>query len=330
MDKIRLGTIGSSKIAQYFISGTRLTKNVELAAIYSRSLGRGKEFSAENGNVPVFTDLEAFASYDGIDAVYIASPNKFHFEQAKLMLTHKKHVICEKSISAHPEEVEELVRLAEENGVIFLEALMFMHFPHKAKLEQALSEIGNIHSVSLSFCQRSSRLDAFKKGEIPNIFDPECEAGALLDLGVYCIYPAVYFFGKPEKVLSSSVLLSTGVDGSGSIIMQYPDKLVTINYSKLCQGDAPSQFIGDEGCVTVSSISQLDNITLHKRGAAPEVLFSTKDKPHLMSYEASAFADLIINGKTDYYRTCTETMLTVSRIMYDVRMQCGIKFKSDK
>lgn len=45
--------------------------------------------------------------------------------------------------------------------------------------------------VKLDFCQRSSKLDSYLEGELPNIFNPALETGALMDLGVYCVYPAL-------------------------------------------------------------------------------------------------------------------------------------------
>ncbi len=331
MKTIKYATIGTSLITQQFIEGTKLNDAMQLCAVYSRDRKNGESFSAERGNVPVFCSLEELASSD-VDAVYVASPNKFHFDQAKILLNAGKHVICEKSVSAHPEEVEELVTLAEKNGLIFIEALMFMHFPQRHILEEAIGRTGILRHASINFCQRSSRYDAFMRGELPNIFNPECETGALLDLGVYCIYPAIYFFGEPSSVSASSCLLSSGVDGTGSVILGYNGFTVSLNYSKLCQGLAPSQFVGDAGCVTVDSISQLDNIVFRANKSEPELLFTSEPKPKLMSYEAYDFASYI-NEPEKYrkeYERCTSVMLSVSRIMYDIRMKTGILYPSDK
>lgn len=331
MDQLRFATIGSSKITQNFIDGTRISKKMLHSAVYSRTYEQGEMFSRANGNVPVYTSLEKLAESD-IEAIYVASPNKFHYEQSKFMLEHGKHVICEKSISAQPEQVKELVEIAKEHNVIFMEALMFMHLPSKNILSDALSEIGEIKSVNINFCQRSSRYDAYRNGELPNIFDPKCETGALLDLGVYCVYPSVYFWGRPKRVEATSSFLSSGVDGTGSVIFDYGDKLVTLNYSKLCQGMVPSQFVGDEGCVTVDSISTLENINIYDTKGNKRHLWDGESKEKLMSHEAGDFAEFVRNAEDNkrYYDFCTDIMISVSELMYEIRMKSGLYYPSDK
>lgn len=331
MNSVKFATVGSSKITQNFIDGTKISGKMQHCAVYSRTYEQGYAFSKANGNVPVYTDFDALVKSDA-EAFYVASPNKFHYEQSKFLLEHGKHVICEKSVSAQPAQVKELVDIANKNNVIFMEALMFMHLSSRNILKDAIDKIGDVKSVNINFCQRSSRYDAYKRGEMPNIFNPKCETGALLDLGVYCVYPAVYFFGVPNNISASSSFLSSGVDGTGSAVLDYGDKLVTLNYSKLCQGMAPSQFVGDEGCITVDSISTLENINLYDTKGNKKHLWDGETKEKLMSYEAGDFADFIRNKEEhrEYYDFCTDTMLSVSEIMYKIRMKSGLYYPSDK
>ena len=67
---------------------------------------------------------------------------------------------------------------------------MYLHLPQRKLLEDTLQQLGQISLVKLDFCQRSSKLDRYLQGELPNIFNPALETGALMDLGVYCVYPA--------------------------------------------------------------------------------------------------------------------------------------------
>lgn len=331
MNQVKFATIGSSKITQNFIDGTKISGKMQHSAVYSRLYKQGLAFSMANGNLPVYTDFEELVKSD-IEAFYVASPNKFHYEQSKFLLEHGKHVICEKSVSAQPSQVEELVGIAKKNNAVFMEALMFMHLPSRHILKAAIEKTGDVKSVNINFCQRSSRYDAYRNGELPNIFNPECETGALLDLGVYCVYPTVYFFGMPKRISAKSSFLSSGVDGTGSAIFDYGDKLVTLNYSKLCQGMSPSQFVGDEGCVTVDSISTLANINWYDVKGNKEHLWDSETKEKLMSYEAGDFADFVRNPNEnrEYYDFCTDIMLSVSKIMYEIRMQSGLYYPSDK
>lgn len=65
-----------------------------------------------------------------------------------------------------------------------------------------------------------------------------------MDLGVYCVYPALYLFGKPQNTLAVSHLLASGADGSDIVAMQYPDKLVNLVFSKVGQAGAKHGFSG--------------------------------------------------------------------------------------
>ena len=113
---LRFGTIGTGWIANSYVDGALDSGLWQLTAVYSRTKEKGLAFAAPYGVKTVFTDLEEMAATDKIDAVYIASPNKLHIEQARVFLEHGKHVICEKPLSAHAKDVAELQALAKERG----------------------------------------------------------------------------------------------------------------------------------------------------------------------------------------------------------------------
>lgn len=329
---LRFGTVGSGWITDEYIHGAKDSGLWELTAVYSRTEARGKEYAAKHGAKSVFTDLAEMASSPELDAVYVASPNAFHYEQCKLFLQHGKHVICEKPLCAQAEKVRELQKIAEERRVIFLEAIMFLHLPQRKILEDALKTIGAISLVKLDFCQRSSKLDSYLSGELPNIFNPALETGALMDLGVYCVYPALALFGKPENVHADMLPTRSGLDGSGIVTLCYPDKLVTLTYSKLGQAGANSDFQGTEGTVRVDSISRLAGISLWHKDKTVESLYGdTDEKFQLMGWEAKDLYRYITEPEASRaeYQRCMELSVTVSEYMEELRRQMGIRFPSD-
>lgn len=328
---INFATIGSGWICEEYIRGAKDTGLWQLTAVYSRDKARAEEFAEKHGAKHSFTDIEAMAACPQVDAVYVASPNALHYEQCKAVLSHGKHVICEKPLCAQAEKVRELARLAEEKHVVFMEAVMFMHLPQRKILEEALGRIGRITMVKLDFCQRSSKLDAYLGGSLPNIFNPRMETGALMDLGVYCVYPALYLFGKPKRWSATSALMKTGADRSGVITMEYPEKLVNITYSKVGQAGAGSDFQGVDGTVAVESISTLGNIVLRMRDSSPETLFEREDKSKLMGCEARDFYRYISQPEEtrEEYARCTELSIQVSEFMEEARRSSGVRFPSD-
>lgn len=329
---LRFGTIGTSWITDSYIEGALDSGLWTLTAVYSRSLEKGREFGAKYGVETVFTDIKAMAQSDLIDAVYIASPNKLHAEHVRIFLENGKHVICEKPLSAHAKDVKTLQTLAKERGLIYLEAIMFMHLPQRRLLEEALEKIGGVNVAKLDFCQRSSKYDAYLAGNLPNIFNPALETGALMDLGIYCVYPALYLFGMPECTQITAQLLASGADGSGIVAMQYPDKLVNLVYSKVGQAAANTDFQGNLGTVSVASISKLANIEIIYNDGSRETVCGEEPKYKLMGYEAKDFYRYITETEASAaeYAQCCALAYAVSDYMEQLRRDAGIRFPSDR
>lgn len=338
MRKLRFGVVGTGWITDEYIHGALDTGLWELTAVYSRTKERGEVYAKKQAELcgqplpTVYTDLEALAGSKEVDTVYVAAPNVMHYADCKLLLSSGKHVICEKPLCAQAEKVAELQEIAKKRKLIFLEAIMFMHLPQRRILEDALSKLGNITLVRLDFCQRSSKLDSYLDGELPNIFNPELETGALMDLGVYCVYPALALFGEPEHVECSPLLLPNGIDGAGVVTMRYPDKLVLLTYSKLGQAGANTDFQGTEGTLSVDSISRIAGMRLRDKNGVVTELYGQDEKYRLMGCEARDFYRYITEPESTQaeYQRCSELSLSVSAMMEQIRKQAGIRFPSDK
>lgn len=328
---LRFGTIGSGWIADEYIHGAKDSGLWELTAVYSRTQERATAYAKQHGAKHAFTNLEEMAASDVLDAVYIASPNAFHYEQAKLFLEHGKHVICEKPLCAQARKVRELQQIAKNRRLVYLEAIMFLHLPQRKLLEDALGQLGQITLVKLDFCQRSSKLDRYLEGELPNIFNPAMETGALMDLGVYCVYPALALFGEPESFTVEPQMMESGADGAGIVTMRYPDKLVTLTYSKLGQAGANSDFQGTNGTLSVESISRIAGLSLWRKDGTTEQLYGDDEKYKLMGWEAKDFYRYISDpeGSAQEYAVCSDLSLRVSSFMERVRKEGKILFPSD-
>ena len=328
---LRFGTIGSGWIVDEYIHGAKDSGLWELTAVYSRTAERARAFAQKHGAPLWFTDLEEMAASPQIDAVYIASPNALHFEQCRLFLERGKHVLCEKPLCAQGDKVAQLQQLAQERGLVFLEAIMYLHLPQRKILEDTLGQLGKLSLVKLDFCQRSSKLDSYLNGELPNIFNPALETGALMDLGVYCVYPALALFGEPESFTVAPQMLDSGADGGGVLTLRYPDKLVVMTYSKLGQAGANSDFQGTEGTLAVESISRVAGLSLWRKDGTVEQLYGDDEKYKLMGWEAKDFYRYITEpeASAQEYARCGQLSLQVSRFMERVRKQAGLVFASD-
>lgn len=323
---MRYGIIGTGWIAEAFIEGAREVTNASIVAVYSRTAEKGNAFAEKNKIEKVYTSLEEFARGD-FEAVYIASPNSFHYSQSKAMLEAGKHVICEKPITVEPEELEELQKLAEKKHLIYMEAIMYMHNPGREIFREAIGKIGKITSAHFDFSQLSSKYPAYKSGELPNIFNPKLATGCLMDLGVYCVYPAVDIWGMPDKLTATASFMESGADGSGAASLVYADKVVTFTYSKLGQDYSGSAVFGDEGTVTVESISKLTHINKYSKSGDKQELLGDVTKSVLMGNEAKEFELFIADPSNKKYALSIKTALQVCRLMKEIRTLAGIKFE---
>lgn len=329
---LKFGTVGSGWITDEYIRGAKDTGLWALTAVYSRTRERGEEYAAKHGAEKVFTDMREMAASDGLDAVYIASPNALHFEHCKLFLEQGKHVICEKPLSAQAEKVAVLQEIAARNQVVYLEAIMFMHLPQRKLLETELEKLGDIRFAKIDFCQRSSKLDAYLKGRLPNIFNPSLETGAFMDLGIYCVYPALYFFGLPQSVSADAIFLDSGADAAGVLTLKYPNRLVTLTYSKVGEAAVGSEFQGTNGTVYVDSISRLADMRVMDNNGNCRSFGENEEKGKLMGHEAVDFYQYITKPEqyAAAYQACGSLAMQVSQFMEECRRKLGIRFVSDR
>lgn len=322
---LKYATIGTSLIAEQFIVGANATGKLRLSAVYSRRSDTGVAFAQRFGCNRIYTSLEKLAKDIDIDAVYIASPNAFHTEQSEFLLRAGKHVICEKPITTSAMEYAKLKKLADEKGLIYMEAIIPLYNTSRPRIKAALKEIGNVSMARIDYCQRSSRYDRFMNGEHVNIFDMSLFAGTLMDLGVYCVYAAVDLFGMPNSVKATANFLKNGADGSGSAIFEYDTFSACLTYSKTGQSIAPSEIVGDNGSIIMEKAVYYQDAYLVK-GETKTPLFYNLSKETLMGYEAGAFYDFINGKRLDEYaqnskitqmvHTCMDEIKTSAKIIY--------------
>lgn len=289
---IRLGFIGTSAIALQFAEAAGAGGLFSFEAVYSRKSETAEAFCDRVPFKKIYTSLEALAADTDVDAVYIASPNSLHYEQALLMLENKKHVLCEKPMTTSSKHSLRLLETAERNGVVLLEAMRPAFDPAYTALVKALPELGALRRVSFSFCQYSSRYDNFKKGIVANVFNPEMGGGSLLDIGIYPVYMLALLFGQPKACRSFNLRLENGIDGLGEIIAAYDSFIGEISYSKITNSFVPSRIEGEAGYMTIDKISNPSEIIIHFNSGRTETVYSAPVINNMV-YEAEAFHKMI-------------------------------------
>lgn len=322
---IRLATVGTSLITEKCLKALKLTGRFEHIAVYSRRYETGVAFAEKVQCPNVFTDMEKLAKSDMIDAVYVATPNLFHYEQSRMFLQNGKHVICEKPIVTQSPLYRELKALADSNGLIYMDAIKSRYSPARAALKNAVSSVGNIAFARIDFGQFSSRYNDYMCGKKHNIFDMSLHAGTLMDLGVYCVYGAVDLFGVPKNIIAGATLFDDGCDKSGYAVFDYGDFAAHLTYSKVGQSVAGSEIAGDRGTVYIRSISNYDGITLTADGKNSTVA-DINDGDRIMRGELDAFADFIEGKNLDEYAAASNLTEQVLICMDKIKNGAGLHY----
>lgn len=325
---IGFATIGTSKITQKFLSAAKECEGFKLVAVYSRDIKKAEQFAGEQGAERFYDSLDMLVADKDVEAVYVASPNYMHYKHVMKLLKAGKHVFCEKAIASNHAEAEEMFRTAQERNLVLLEAVRPVFDPGMQAIKNNLYKLGAIRKANISYCQYSSRYGSFKEGQEHNIFSRECSAGALMDIGVYCVHTLLYLLGMPEKISGFAVMLRSGVDGAGDILAKYQDKIAEVSYSKITDSGLPNEIQGENGMLLFQGTNDCpENVRIVYRDRTEEVLYH-REPLNDMKYELEYFIKMI--RREENAESHTERSLNAMKLMDEMRRQCGITFPADE
>lgn len=332
---IQLGIIGTNWITHQFVESAIKTGKYELAAVYSRKLETAQEFGSHyEGDIEFATDLKTFFGIEHVDTVYIASPNGLHYEQAKEAILAGKNVIVEKSAFSTPEEMDDIITLANQKKVFFFEAARNVHEQSYKKLADYLCDKKNVIGANFTYMKYSSRYDQVLEGQEPNIFSPHFSGGAIMDLGVYLVYAAVGWFGRPQSSQYLARKVRTGVDGMGFGILRYEDFDVAIQPGKIGDAFLPTEIYFEDGTLSLNGVHAIENAVYfdRKKKIKEEISLHVEESP--MIEEAEDFAQVILNPDDAFwgekYEEWVELARSVNEVVYQMRMSAGIYFDADE
>ena len=336
--KVRFGVVGTNFITDWVIAGARQDERFELAAVCSRKQETADAFAAKHQIPHTFTSLEEMAKSPLVDAVYIASPNFLHAEQSILCMKHGKHVLCEKPFASNAREAGEMIAASRTYNVTLMEAMKPTLTPNFLSVRENLGRLGIVRRYFSSYCQYSSRYDKFKEGIVLNAFKPELSNGAMMDIGIYTVYPMVVLFGRPDKIDASGIVLSSGADGQGAVNFEYDGMNATVLYSKIANSSLPTEIQGEDGNMTLDRINIISKVTYMPRLAAasgkgpvaePQDISAVTDRDEYY-YEVAEFIDLVLSGRRESAINSHEYSLITLEIIDEVRRQLGIVYPADQ
>ena len=244
---VRWGIVSTANINRKVIPGAKASPKVDLVGVASRAQDRAEQYASWWEIPRAYGSYEALLADDEIDAVYISLPNTLHCEWSIKALEAGKHVLCEKPLSRHPEEVVEAFDAAERTGRLLSEAFMWRHNPQTARLRELVDEgaIGELRLVRSTF--------SYSLYDESNIrLQPEVEGGSLMDVGCYNVSGSRFFGGEPERVFGEAWYGPTGTDWVFAGTMRFPgDVIATFDCGTALTNRDELEAIGSEGSLFV-------------------------------------------------------------------------------
>lgn len=220
MVNMRIGIIGTGRIAARF-ADTALTgiESTYISCVYNPREESALRFIQQHNIQACTADWDEFV--DNIDAAYVASPHETHYEYSRKLLLSGKHVLCEKPAALKKEQVRELIDIAQNNQLVYMEALKTAYCPgYKALIKIAESgRIGRIVEVEAAF----SRLTPLNTREYK---DDDCN-GSFFEFGSYTLLPVLTLLGcEYDDVTFRTVRAQNGVDAYTKAFIEYKDEYI--------------------------------------------------------------------------------------------------------
>ncbi len=241
---IRLGIMGSGRIAKRFVMESKFVSGLNIEGVYNPHLASAKRFAEENQLAFYTDDLEEF--YSKVNAVNISSPHGTHYEYAKMALERGLHVLCEKPMAMKKQLAEELFSLAKEHNCILMEAIKTAYIPGFIRLLSVAQSgvIGEIKDIEACF----TRLTDSRLRELTDLK----YGGSVTEFGSYTVLPIIKLFGPNYQKLSFDVIRDdNGLDTYAKIYFHYKDKFATSKTGLKVKSDGHLLISGTKGYIMV-------------------------------------------------------------------------------
>jgi xylose dehydrogenase (NAD/NADP) len=242
---VRWGFLSTANINDKLLPGAQASPDLDVVAVASRDAGRAEAYARKRGIERAYGSYEELLADPEVEAVYISLPNSMHVDWSVRALEAGKHVLCEKPLSRHPQDVERAFDAAEKAGRILMEAFMYRHNPQTKRLVELVADgaIGRLRLVRAAF--------SFPLDDASNVrLDAELEGGGLMDVGCYCVSGARLLAGEPEAVYGEQVAAASGVDELFTGMLRFPDDvLAEIDCGLVLPVRDELEAIGEEGSI---------------------------------------------------------------------------------
>lgn len=247
--ELRWGILSTASIARHkVIPGIQKADRCRVVAIASRDEVRAGAVAAAAGIPGVHGSYEALLADVGVDAVYIPLPNHLHAEWAIAAARAGKHVLCEKPLALTSADAERMVEVAEQEGVMLMEAFMYRLHPSWVAVRElvASGRIGRLVAVQSWF--------SYFNDDAANIRNIRAfGGGAMFDIGCYSVNLSRLLFGAEPIHVQASVLRDpeTGVDVLSSGLLEFEGGVAAFTCTTRAEDDQRVHIYGSQGRISI-------------------------------------------------------------------------------
>ena len=327
----------ANSMAKAMAECAKTRDNIRLYAVASRSVIRAENFAKQWGFLKFYGDYDKLATDPRVDAVYVANPHALHFDTVMKLLENGKHVLCEKPAGINLDQLLTMIDKSEEKSVFFMEAMWSAFNPTLHKVRQYVNsgKLGKLQHIESKFCKR------FEYNKETRIWDPKLGGGALLDLGIYNLFLAMFmnnFTGI--EYFSSDVRFKNNVDAWNCVNINFSNKVTTTFQSSIdIPSDSPTYdatIYCSKGFITLKDFHRAEKAEIHKYTDVEgneSTIIKTIEEPFMVNgyeYELLDVNKQILTGyiESDIYTHIQSIYL--ASVLNDLREQWNFKYPFEK
>lgn len=322
---MKIGILGAGNIAAVLAETMNKMPEVECYGVASRDLKKAKQFAKSHSFQHAFGSYEDMLADQNIELIYIATPHSHHYRHIKMCLDAGKHVLCEKSFTVNEKQAAEVLRIAEEKGLLLTEAIWTRYMPSRKMINDLLAEKVIGHVMKMTANLNYPLLDKER------IIKAELAGGALLDVGIYPLNFAYMHFGdKVKEIHSAAQMTNTGIDGENGMLLLYEDgKMAVLNSGIHGKSDSQGVFYGSTGCMVVENINNPEAIRIYDtdRNLVREIKVPEQISGY--EYEIRETISCIEEGKLECPSMPHAETLKMMHVMDELRSAWGMKYPDE-
>lgn len=306
---IRIGVVGTGRIASRFIPEAKFVSGIEVTSAYNPHKDSVQRFANKFQIRPNWGAFKDFLK--DLDAVYVASLHQTHYEYAKAALECGKHVLCEKPMAFSESQAKELFFIAKKNDCLLLEAIKTAYCPGFAQLLGVARSgiIGNVVDVEACFTRITDPNSRERK-------DPDY-GGGFLEFGNHTMLPIFKLLGTQYKRIHfDSIKDDKGIDLYTKVSFSFDKGMAMSKTGVEVKSEGQLIIAGTKGYILAESPWWLTkSFEVRFENPSKKEQYTAKFLGDGLRYELSEFVSLIHNGKRTSYKFTEEESIAMAGVV---------------